>query len=669
MLIALASDLNPQWIEKVTQHLAHRALLLPATASAAIDIVRAMPVAIIIADMEPLTTERLLGYKAAAEATPDAVAIFIAPQDVRDQLRTETGLPVPDYWLDPNATPAEFGEVLSSALQQAQLATAGSHATGSSLVATSPPPPTATPMPPDAPVNEHVIHNLIAALAGNFDLDRLLAAYVEAAVQLARCASHCFLYRDEDAECLTAKASRGLHTGIAERGCLCPDDALVTWYNLNSRVLTKGELSGWADSATAAAISRELAIFRGHVVVPFTVSGRLDGLLLLGEKVVGEPYTASELEGLFVLAGYVALQVENLRLQAALRTTTAYLQSSLYGINCGLITLGRDERIALANPYAADVLGIKEADMLGADLRCLPSPLGDQLHAAFNTPEAAISGEKVHLSSLDIFLRVSTSQILDDTGAPAGSVMLLEDVTGPVTRAARDRRRQRLDGLAQIVGRIAHNVRTPLTAIQTYAQLMARADASDDCADFWRTTVNPELERLQRFIKELLLVVEQPEPDLAVVQLTDIVEQAIEAVASPEYGQGVEPDLQVNEPVPRIVADPQPTRDAFVYLLRYLRAGNATPVRVVVGQNGGMPASASVTFSGSGNARDPELERIIDPLFALEQPDADLGPAISRQILSKQGGNLRAAAENGRIEFHVEFPIAASDRLPAEGKK
>jgi nitrogen-specific signal transduction histidine kinase len=307
--------------------------------------------------------------------------------------------------------------------------------------------------------------------------------------------------------------------------------------------------------------------------------------------------------------------------------------------------------------------------MLGADLRCLPSPLGDQLHAAFKTPEAAISGEKVHLSSLDIFLRVSTSQILDDTGAPAGSVMLLEDVTGPVTRAARDRRRQRLDGLAQIVGRIAHNVRTPLTAIQTYAQLMAGSDASDGCADFWHTTVNPELERLQRFIKELLLVVEQTEPDLAIVQLTDIVEQAIEQVTSPEYGQGVEPDLQVNEPVPRIVADPQPTRDAFVYLLRYLCAGNATPVRVVVGQNGSVPASASVTFSGSGNARDPELERIIDPLFALEQPDADLGPAISRQILSKQGGNLRAAAENGRIEFHVEFPIAASDRLPAEGKK
>ena len=663
MLIALASDLNPQWIEKLTQHLAHRALLLPATALAAIDIVRAMPVAMIIADMEPLTTTRLLGYKAAAEAAPDAVSVFIAPQDVREQLRTEAGLPVPDYWLDPNVTATELGEVLNSALQQAQLAAAGSRA-----LTTTPPPP-ASVMPSDMPTDQRVLHNLVAALAGNLDLDRLLAAYVEAAVQLARCASHCFLYRDDDAEALAAKASRGLHAGIVEHGRLCPDDALVTWYNLNSRVLTRDELSGWADTAMAEAISRELAVFRGHVVVPLTVNGRLDGLLLLGEKVVGQPYTASELEDLFVLAGYVALQVENLRLQTQLRTTTAYLQSSLYGMDCGLITLGCDQRIALANPYAAETLGMKQADMLGADLRCLPSPLGDQLHAAFKTPEAAISGEKVQLSGLDIFLRVSTSQILDDTGAPAGSVMLLEDVTGPVTRAAQDRRRRRLDTLAQIIGRIAHNVRTPLTAIQTYAQLMARSDTKDGCAEFWNTTVNPELDRLQRFIEELLLVVEQPEPDLEIVQLKDIVEQAIEQLPQPEDGQRVDADLQVNEPGPRIVADPQPTRDAFVYLLRYLGDENGAPVSVVVGPNDGAAGSASVTFTGSANAHDSELERIIDPLFALEQPDADLGPAISGQILSKQGGKLRAVAENGRLEFHVEFPTAVADTPAAEGNE
>ncbi len=661
MLVALASDLNTQWIEKVSRHLGHRALLLPSTAEASIDIVRAMPIAIVIADMEPLTTRRLLGYKAAAEAAPEAVTIFIAPEDVREQLRTEAGLPVPEYWLDPNVGSAELGEVLNSALHQAQLVAVSSPAR------TAPPP--ASALPPEVAADQHVLHNLMAALAGNFDIDRLLAAYVDAAIELARCASHCFLYREDDAECLTAKASRGLHTGIAEHGRLCPDDALVTWYNLNARVLTRRELSWWADSATAEAISRELAVFRGHVVIPLTVNGRLDGLLLLGEKIVGESYAASELETLFVLSGYVALQIENLRLEAKLRETKAYLQSSVYGIDCGLITLGRDGRIALANPYAAETLGLKQSDILGADLRCLPSPLGDQLHAAFKTREAAISGEKVHLSSLDIFLRVSTSQILDESGAPAGSVMSLEDVTVPVTRAAQTRRRKRLDTLANIIGRVAHNVRTPLTAIQTYAQLMARSDADDDSAEFWRDTVNPELERLQRFITELLLVVEQPEPDLAIVQLTGIVEQAIAHLGGPEDGVQFAAEVQVNEPVPRIVADVQPTCDAFVYLLRYLYGENAAPVSVVIGPREGAAGSASVTFSGANNAQAPEFERIIDPLFALEQEDADLGPAISGQIISKQGGKLQAIAENGRLKFQVEFPIALSDKAGVEGNK
>ena len=41
------------------------------------------------------------------------------------------------------------------------------------------------------------LRKLQGAIAGNNDPERLLHAYVEAAVQLVRCATHCFLWRDD----------------------------------------------------------------------------------------------------------------------------------------------------------------------------------------------------------------------------------------------------------------------------------------------------------------------------------------------------------------------------------------------------------------------------------------------------------------------------------------
>jgi len=263
---------------------------------------------------------------------------------------------------------------------------------------------------PDLAVSEHeVFRRLMSALTGGLDTERLLSAYVEAACELIHCASYCLLWREQEAECLTVKASRGLPPEVVSRGRMLPGDALSSWYHRNCRVLTRDELSDWADTALAADLARELEVFRGRVAVPLIVHGCLDGLLILGEKVIGQAYSIAELETLFVIAGYVGMQLESMQAQAQTERTGAYMEQSLLSMRCGVITVGRDQRIAICNPYAADALQMQRDEVEGADLRCLPSPLGDHLHAAFTSPGAAIQGKKVEIPSLGLYLRVSTS--------------------------------------------------------------------------------------------------------------------------------------------------------------------------------------------------------------------------------------------------------------------
>lgn len=654
MVVALASDLGADWFGKISNTIAHEAMVLPTDAGGATDLAHRLPVSIIVVNADPLITERLLSYRQLVQDLPDAVLVCLSSPESKEQIRQERLL-APDFWLATDADLNDLEETFRLALHKAHLLSQNRK------ISLSSPEAAFLPGPPERlSPEEGILRQLLAAMAGSTDPDRLLQAYVDAAVQLVRCANHCFLWRHDNSEMLKIKCSMGLPPQLATYGRLAQGDSLVSWYRNNCRALTRLELGRWPDAAAASALARELDVFRGQVAIPLVLQGRLDGLLILGEKVIGDTYSQSELETLFVLTGYVALHLENLQLQAQVRDAQAYMERSLTGMRCGLITLGRDQRIAVCNPYAAGLLGLTVEQLEGADLRALPSPLGDYLYAAFRSPEAAVTAERVELLNRQVHLRVTTSTLLDQQAQPIGSVLLLEDVTGPVELAAETSRQDTINVLTRIIGRLAHEVRTPLTAIKTYAELMdTPVDDHDDLVRFWRETVSPELDRLDQLITEQVRLVEQPQPEFQLVNVEQLVRQAVSRIdQDSDYGRVNLPLLKVVPPVPQVVADPGPARDAICYLLRYLCDHADTPVAVVLDQvkKGPLPdVRLRMRTSVNGKTLDPEA--ILDPLAVLQTEEGDLGPAISRQLVDKMGGRVEARNGDGYFEFRVLFPV------------
>jgi signal transduction histidine kinase len=242
--------------------------------------------------------------------------------------------------------------------------------------------------------------------------------------------------------------------------------------------------------------------------------------------------------------------------------------------------------------------------------------------------------------------------------------MLLEDVTEPVARAAKTRQTRRLDMLSQVIGRIAHNIRTPLTAIKTYAELMEATGAGEGLETFWQETVSPELERLEQLIGELVQVVEQPEPQYQPVQLARVVEQAIDEIFTDNEHDAAPPDFRVAPGIPEIVADPAPTRDAIGYLMRYLRGAGGSRIKVAIDlEEAEEGETVALSISASVGAGATDGEQVLDPIFALQQPDGDLGPAISRQLMERQGGTLQAIQTNGSLKFQLNFPVTVTEPL------
>ncbi|MFW5866702.1 MAG: PAS domain S-box protein [Armatimonadota bacterium] len=651
MIVMILANLSQDWLQYVQQLAFQRATILRShAADAAVELMQSVPADLVIYELPRLTDDRIEELTQLRAATSHCVLLCIAPEEVIERVRVEQ-LAGPDMWLPCRATPEQREDVLSQAIETATLRSERD------------------PLQPDTanrcrvnraedgrPVDLEAFNRLMGGISGSFDLDRLLEAFTDAVSHFSQCASYALLWEDEHG-CLGVRCHRGIRAEVVRDARLSPEAALRGWYRRNRRVLICDELPEWSDRRLAVGVSRELALFGGQIALPMMVRGRLAGILILGEKVLGEGYSRGELEMLFGVTNHVALAAQGVELHSELGRSKAYIDNIVESMRAGLITLDTDERIAVCNPCAAEILGLQPEDVEGADLRALPSPLGDMLYAGLKAPDDEPVSREVSIRGGEKTLRVSTSAIHDEMGVAVGSMLMLDDVTAERELALERSRRERLDVLTRIVGRIAHEVKNPLTAVRTYAELTSGRRSDERLAKFWSETVLPEIDRLDEMLKNLLRMVEQPEPHVEPARIEDLVEQALDALPMPDEVKRQAFDLQFAPNLPMVLVDPGPTRDAISYLLEYLAGDRPHPVRIAVEASGDEdePVTVKMTRRAAGNGV-LDLEAIFDPLAAMQDPHSDLGPVISQKIISNQHGQVDAWQDETHVTMFVVLP-------------
>ncbi|MBD3293280.1 MAG: PAS domain S-box protein [Armatimonadia bacterium] len=651
MIVAILANLSQDWLHDVQESALRGATVLRADGPEATrELMQTVPADLVLTELPRLTEDRLRDLRDLRGLADDAVLLCIAPSEVIERVRLER-LAEPDLWLTADADEDQRGEVLARAVETARLQGEmdamqadldnGCHVSASAE---------------GRPVDLEAFNRLMGGLSSGFDLDRLLEAFTDAVSHFTQCAGYALLWEAEDG-CLRVRCHRGVRSEVVEDARLCPDDALPTWYRRNRRVLTCAELGGWSDRRLAVKVSRELELFGGQIALPLMVRGRLAGVLMLGDKVLGEGYSRGELEMLFGVTNHVALAAQGVELHTELGRSKAYTDNIVESMGAGLVTLGKDERITLCNPHAAEILGVSRKEVEGADLRALPSPLGDMLYAGLKSPGGQSVSEEVTIRGGQKTLRVSTSAVRGEQGEVLGSVLMLDDITALKELARERSRRERLDVLTKIVGRIAHEVKNPLTAVKTYAELMSGRRGDDRLTKFWSETVLPEIDRLDEMLKNLLRMVEQPDPHVESARVEDLIEQALEVLPMAEEVKRQAFDLQFADDLPPVLVDPPPTRDAISYLLSYLAGSRPDPVQVEVeGRNEGNPGvTVKMTRRTRSNGIfDPDT--VFDPLAAMQNPESDLGPVISQKIITNQHGQVEAWRDEGRVTMRVVLP-------------
>lgn len=229
------------------------------------------------------------------------------------------------------------------------------------------------------------------------------------------------------------------------------------------------------------------------------------------------------------------------------------------------------------------------------------------------------------------------------------SCMLSVIVSGWLARPFKQLAAQR----QELIDALAHEMRTPLTAILGGVRLLERANLDEEKRVRLLGSMAKEAQRLSDMGDRLLMLtrLEHDAPEFAPFSSMEMAREALDAF-----------DSVILEGEDAVFTG---ERELMICLLRNLvvngmRAGGTEPVRVTLMKNG-----FSVTDSGCGMTKE-QIARAFDPFYKADKSrarthgGAGLGLTLCKKIARLHGGKLEIESEVGkgtRVVYHFDTSL------------
>ncbi len=441
-------------------------------------------------------------------------------------------------------------------------------------------------------------------------------------------------------------------------------DPLVRWFELNAHLISRTNLSHAPDQTQRALMRRALDTFGAEVIVPLHTRGRIIGWLFFGHRLTGQRFEYPDLESLMVLAEHVSTVLENALLHEELTIQKTLAETLLKSIPPGIVATDEEGVIRWFNPTAEQILGLSAADALNRPIEIagarIASLLRDTLDSHANLPGRRWIDPTTHRSLL-----VETRRLSDQRNS-LGAVAVVNDLTAQEnTREKRDLV-DRAAFWADLAASMSHEIRNPLVAIKTFAQLLPeRFDDADFRKEFNEIVVQ-EIDRLDKIMLQINDFAHPPELVMKPLDVRASVKNALQ-LARDKFGTNGTP-VEMNLPLdlPSVVGDENALTEAFAHLVANAAEathGQAKP-QITLGakplREGNAATGVIVTVHDNGKGIDPELkDKIFSPFCTTKARGMGLGLPIVKRTVFDHNGRVDVDSNPQGTSVSVILPVAS----------
>ncbi len=323
----------------------------------------------------------------------------------------------------------------------------------------------------------------------------------------------------------------------------------------------------------------------------------------------------------------------------------------------GMILADLEGEIITANASAAEIFGAAEADLPGRSVASfIPKAACASITKAVTEQGRVSDLEAVLAGKKETVVSIAASIVRDPDGEPAGTVLIVRDITG---RKASETALRIASEKISLLNRLSrHDIGNLVTALSWYLTLL-KEDPTDPAAGAYLAS---SVEITEKIARHLTFTREYQE-----IGLHQPAWQPLEAIIAGAVGDLRHDGVSIASRIApmEICADPFAAKVAYNLLENAIRHGEAI-TRILITTEEQPDGALVVVFEDNGiGIRDGEKEKIFTYGYG---KNTGLGLALCRDILSLTGIGIAETGTAGRgARFEIRVPPQAWRKLEEKG--
>jgi two-component system NtrC family sensor kinase len=483
---------------------------------------------------------------------------------------------------------------------------------------------------------------LAKSITGSLDTDSVLGIIVEAAVTSTGAEEGSLLLLDPASGELYMRASKNFQEEFVQTFRLPVSDTLA------GSVIRTGQ-PVVLDDRTPQKIKTSYLV-QSLVYVPLQYKGQTIGVLGVDNRKSPLPFQKRDINMLSTLAEFAVIALLNADIFDVTRTEKNKLDAILKKIHDGVIVTDQDQVIILMNKAAGSALGIDPSKAVGKPYKSVISQpevlevLDPQTHGLADRTEMTLEDGR--------------SFMVQRTPIPeVGIALTLNDITSL----------KKLDRIkSDFVSAVSLDLRSPLTAIMGYAELVERAGPVNELQQEFIRRVQSSVQNITYLVDDLVNLgrieagLDTRRESIDLREMLEVVSQNFKkAIAK----KNAELSIELPEELPDFYGNPVQIRQMFEHLIdnsiKYSQPGGRINVTGATEQD-----QIIIQFADSGIGIPPaDLPYIFDKFYRASNVNGEtagtgLGLAIVRSIVLKHGGRIwvESNLEQGTV-FTIVLPV------------
>lgn len=483
------------------------------------------------------------------------------------------------------------------------------------------------------------------SVTSSLDLDSILKTVVDAAVDLTGAEEGSLLLMDETSGELYIRAARNLQDEFVRTFRLPIQDTLA------GQVLRTGKAVK-LDEKTPQKIKTSYFVY-ALIYVPIRIHERVLGVLGVDNRQNKQFFTEDHLTMVSSLADFAANAIENARLYFQSEHERSQLEAILTDVADGVIVLDLEGRLLLINRAARSIFRLSEDNLVGKSYQdVFPHP---DLLEILDISEFSPGRTEISMEDGRIF-NANTTAIPE-----IGYALTMQDIT----------HLKELDRIkSDFVSTVSHDLRSPLTAILGYVELIARAGPTNDQQREFIKRVEFSVNNITSLINDLLdlgRIEAGFDARKEFVHIPLIIQYAIEGLSSRIEGKEQALVVKVRENLPPVLGNPVRLRQMIGNLLS--NATKYTPIKGCIEIGLREESGQMILYILDNGPGIPAADQpyIFDKFYRgsnlpYDSPGTGLGLAIVKSIVDNHQGRIWVESKpSGGTTFTVVLPIADKD--------